>query len=449
MKRRDLIRGAVASLAFAPVWDARADETEEDIEGEILSSMEEEFRLLGGRSVDGVSSLAQQEANVAPDGRFVVPALAPELSDVLRKGVRYWRLPSNERQLAPLWSKRDANPDLFHLKGVSGPRTQSFTLDVGLLQKLAKAYAFPALNGRVIVGLRGATLASEEQDSGWARSHAVRLAEPDHVNFRCLMGIVSVERGDKGDKGRIRLFQASTVPQAANMFAAMQTGGWGTSLLPAGRYQFVSGTHKATSRWKQPGALQNQSRYVSLRSPRDLDYDPTSLWDVWTYGAAHNIHAAGRRRRNPLFDSAGCQVIPGGYNRSRTRSYGPWRTFQIEAGLADTKGRALSAKRPYEYMLFTGFEAALAYHDRAYDRLRPGSIDALESKRVRRLQTRLFRLPAPNAKDGPAVQAYRSFLREKRPRPDGDFGALTSLAVLLYQKAFSEFEQPMGPVEVG
>ena len=387
IRRRDFVSGAIAGLTLGtPISGWTQDESEDledDMEAEILSSLEEELSELGGAGVVGLQAAATSESMISPEGEFVhhVPKLSAKLSASLSKRVRYWRLSKDDRVVYPSWTARDDNPDLFHTKEFGQPKSSKFRLDVPLLLKLAKANSLTVNKGqRFIFGLRGARLLSGRLDSKWSKSIDIEVVEPDHVRLKCLVGVCALD-SRKPNTGFIRLFKASTVPQASNIYAAMYTSGWGCSLLPAGKYRLISGVHKSRSRWRQPAALRNMDKYICLRSPRDLEYNPTNIWDVWTYGAAHNVHAAGRRRRVPFFDSSGCQVIYGGYTRDRKRGLGAWRTFQQAAGLVDRRGRPQQYGRPYDYILLPALEAALAYHgdlsfDRSYQRLRPGSTGA-------------------------------------------------------------------------
>ena len=468
-KRRYLLKGAIASVLFSQSGQAFAKEEETDleaIEDEIASSIEEELRLLDGKKVEGLLVNTGDDVSapkwlqsiippiypdinpiVSPTAAFrrQMPALDSRLSKKLRQKVRYWRMSSRQRLLSPRWPKLNENPDLFFLSNVKKAYHGMFSLDWALLKRLMTANAFPEVSGQILIGLRGAQLVSSKYDSGWARSHEIRVAEPDHINFRCLVGVCDIR------SKQIRLFRASTVPQTANMFAAMLYDGLGTSLLPTGFYTYVSGTHKQTSKYRQPGALCNREKYIVLRSPRNLSYDPTIESNVWTYGYAHNIHAAGARKTNPLFDSAGCQVIPGGYYPSRRKSFGAWNRFQDAVGLIDNQGDFLKKGSEYRYMLLTGMEAAMAYNGgkefaKNYRPLRPGSV----GPRVELLQKRIyreFRRDLRRTKTYVQSEAQR-YLKEQKLVVDGSFDTKTGWAILLYQKE-RLYKHPMGLIALG
>ena len=452
MRRRELLKNASAALLGLPGLPASvfANDRPVTIEDEIQSSVEEELRLVGGQQIGGLRQRAENQSFVTmttklKDLAHRVPTLNADVRRRIAEKVRYWDLSPKVRQPTN-WMRPTANPDIFHVTDFGPPTDSSFTLTVGLLRRLAKANAIQ-LGDFYIFGLRGAHMQSTKLDSDWRRSIDITVIEPNHIDLRCLIGVCDVRRN------RLRLFRASTVPQVASMHAAFASHGWGASLLPAGKYRFKSGTHKATSRLRQPGALINLGPYVSLRTPRDLVYDPTHQFDVWTYGFAHNIHAAGRSNRNPQFDSAGCQVIPGGYDGDRIKGWGPWLEFQKAAGLANQAGYPSKRGREYDYFLMPAYEAALFDHGdsaflNAYHRIRPGS----KGERVRSVQQVIFKRLVASSK-GPTMDAAsaeaQSRLSRMRLRADGDFGALTSFAVLLDQFSTSPQSDPIGPVAVG
>ena len=461
-ERRYLLKGAIASILFAQSGQAFAEETDlEAIEDEIASSIEEELRILNGQKVEGLFFDSEVDTLMSSAKWFksIVPPIYPEINPIvsptngfrreispldqglsrqLRRKVRYWRMTKQQRVMEPRWPKLAENPDLFFLSDVAKNYHTTFSLDWSLLKRLMEANAFPEVSGRILIGFRGAQLVSSSDDSGWAKSHEIRVVEPNHINFRCLVGVCNI------DTKQIRLFRASTVPQTANMFAAMLYDGLGTSLLPTGFYKYISGTHKQTSKYKQPGALRRMDKYIVLRTPRVMNYDPTIKSNVWSYGYAHNIHAAGVRRTNPLFDSAGCQVIPGGYYPSRRRSFGAWHRFQEVVGLVDKRGAFLRKGVDYNYVLLTGMEAAMAYNGgrefaREYRPLRPGSV----GPRVEQLQKRIYgELRRTKRRQLSEAQRY---LNQQKAVVDGKFDTRTGWALLLYQKE-KLYRNPMGLV---
>jgi hypothetical protein len=226
------------------------------------------------------------------------------------------------------------------------------------------------------------------------------------------------------------LFQSSTVPAVAHIYTSLADQGYGTSLLPTGLYAYGAGSHRASKPDRiQRGALLLSGEQVVLRTAKDLSFDVLADTTAWTRGSKHNIHSAGRPDR---YDSAGCQVIPGGYEGAgRMKAHGRWGDFRKAAGLVDADGVPIAddTRPTFQYMLLTGREAALAYRGGApfatYRRLRPGST----GEAVKKLQEALVK-EAPDAVPGLSA--------------DGDFGARTAFAVLLSKgRNFGAFTSPV------
>jgi hypothetical protein len=302
------------------------------------------------------------------------------------------------------------------------PYDLGFEIDASTLAFLASrnSFFFSDQQPVRIIGLRGCVLPDGQLDSGWGLKHALTLAEPDHINRQCIIGLW------RSESGEIRLFAASTVPQASNMFRALKRKGDSSSLLPTGLYRYSAGTHNASSKHnrQQPGALRVAQKYVVLRTTQDLTYNVFSDQNYWTQGTFHNIHAATVGKINPHFDSSGCQVIRGNYTSDRRKGTEQWGTFQREIGTAGTDGTVLTSSGGgvYEYMLLTGLEAALYFHNysnfqRNYARLRPGS----SGENVLDLRRRL-------------IQRIPFVLGNDMPPPSTNFDWQTSFAVLMAHK---------------
>jgi endonuclease G len=304
----------------------------------------------------------------------------------------------------------------------------SFQLSAAVLNTLAARNHFTVNEARpvLIFGLRGCKLANGGKSAPWALTHDLEAIDPTHLETRCVMGVLR-----KSD-GMITLFQASTVPAVAAVYKSSgAANGGGTSVLPTGLYAYRIGDHRAAYPTRiQRAALLIQGEYCVLRTTDDLTYDAFSEGDAWTRGSLHNIHSGGSNTQR--YNSNGCQVIEGGYQgESRRSAWGPWGDFRAAAGLVDADGAPLPAEsRPsYQYMLLTGREAALAYQggaafNNAYWRLRHGS----GGDRVMALQQRLF----------------STYTAIAGARADGDFGKLTSFAVLLDKKeSEGEFTSPI------
>lgn len=449
MERRGFLAGVAASAIAAPQigWAKKPKHGGDDLaemEADVAASSDAELLELGGKRLPGtVGAAAQSTTGVGDEYYHDIPALDEELRALLASETPYWRIPEAQRPV-PRWPVRSRDPDTWLLSDSAVPADPGFSLDAALLRELFAANAFALRDAPVhLFGLRGATLVDGEGlDSGWAASHAVRAAIPDHVDRQCLIGVW------RASDDALRLFSASTVPQVANVYRQLPSGGWGVSLLPCGLYNFVSGTHNKDSPGPpdlprpQPGALLNRTgRYVVLRAttptgdaPGVLSYDPFSPHNAWTVGAGHNLHSAGLGTTPLRFDSSGCQVIRGRYNTERTRGTDQWLAFQIAAGLADATGRPSADERPYDYALLPALEALLLDRGdpdfvRGYQRLRPGS----RGPRVRAMREQL-------AREVPLV------LGKPPPAPGDTFDWMTSFAVLQWYKADPDTRENAGIV---
>lgn len=308
---------------------------------------------------------------------------APPLDDALKELIarkRYWDIEDADRPV-PNWPNLLRAPDYRHLEGFGQPIAETFELTAEALVFLAERNSFQFADRRAVrvFGLRGCALSAPEEARPFAAAHSLRVQTPGHLSCECVMGVWRPE------DNMIAVFRASTTPSASNIFKALPAAGYGASLLPTGKYRYRAGTHKASDPKKaQTGALLMDQDYVVLRTTDDLSFDPYQAGDVWTRGAAHNIHSSGRFRDGPdVFDSAGCQVVRGYYDlNDRTRCNGPWAAFRRDAGLVDPSGAPTAEEAPgagsFEYMLLTGQEAALAASKEpgfmeGYYRLRPGS----------------------------------------------------------------------------
>ena len=437
MHRRHLLAGfaGIAAWPQLAVAGGRGRDRADDIEADIAASVTAELVAFDGRRARGTRTpLTESMTSAGRDYMQHVPQLDEATQQALATGSRYWRLEAEQRPPARVLSA-DRHPDTWHLRDYDAPADDGFEVDAALLTALAEANAFPMSDAPIrLFGLRGATLLHGEASTDWGPRHALQRAEPDHVERRCVIGTWRTA------DDQIRLFSASTVPQIANMFAVLRTQGWGASLLPTGQYTYVSGTHNRSTSRPQPGALRNASTYVSLRAtlatgdPKSIAYDPWDPYNAWTYGSAHNIHAGGSGRHFPRFDSAGCQVIQGGYNKTRTAGWGAWRTFQHSAGLVDDDGAAGEEGRAYTYMLLTGRDAWLRYHAdagfvRDYQRLRPGS----QGPRVQAMRTEL-------------AAAHPQILGTDTPAPGPEFDAMTAFLVLHAYRADPNVQEHVGVV---
>jgi hypothetical protein len=430
MHRRGLVISGASALGLAAVGCNRgaSSQAEEptaavlpDVDDEADTSLFQELSELAGGSVPGVGGqIEQSRGDIFTDpfnnAVWQAPPLSPELEELVRTS-RYWSLPEAGRP-TPGWADARAT-DYHHLSDFARPSEEAFELRAETLAFLAQRNHFAFSDRRPVrlFGLRGAALESGAEEAPWASSHRIRSQAPDHVSCRCLLGVW------RPSDGQIALFRASTAPAVSNMFKSLRTRGGGTSLLPTGLYAYRAGPHKRAYPDRiQRGALLIEGQYVVLRTPEDLSYDPFQPNDIWTRGAAHNIHSAGEWRTPQVYDSAGCQVVRGKYNAERTRGVGPWGAFQTAAGLLDDQGAPIAEEAPgsgtFQYMLLTGHEVALV-----------ASGDETFRSTYRRIRF---------GSSGEAVQAHKERLRtlypDARISAHARFDMWTSFMTLINQK---------------
>jgi hypothetical protein len=429
MHRRGLLLSGAALLVQA-CGSGGGQAEGRDVDDEAMSSMLEEYNeLLGAGDVPGIGGAIDARRFPAGASRgdiftdpFVnaewnAPPLTPELTEVLRNA-RYWSVPETSRP-APVWAAGPQAPDYQHLDEFAPPQAE-FELTAATLAFLAErnAFVFRDRQSVRIFALRGCSLADDAEDVPWASAHRVQLATPDHLSCKCLLGVW--RQGD----GQIALFRSSTVPAVSNMFKSLRTEGAGASLLPTGLYRYRAGSHKRTSPTAiQRGALLIEGEYVVLRTPDDLSYNPFQPNDIWTRGAAHNIHSAGVWSRPDVYDSAGCQVVRGGYTTDRLRAEGSWARFREAAGLVGADGAAVAPEAAgegsYDYMLLTGQEAALHASGSnefisEYRRIRPGSSgDAVRAEK-QRLRITLPNTPLSDTDRFDMWTAFATLMEQKR-----------------------------------
>jgi hypothetical protein len=442
LTRRGMMAGALVSGCAALGAEAFGQDITGDNETEALidEAIVDEIVIIGPRSRNALpmagdmpTAPPESAKSIIADGRRYLTPIPDEAFRGALAGNQYWSLPEASRP-KPKWAERARGMDTFHLGDLAQKAPSGFDLDASTLAALAQHNHFTFQDDQTprLFGLRGCALASADAQTDWAKRHSLRLVEPDHVHLRCLIGIW------RPTDGEIKLYRASTVPQVSAMYKMLADKGWGASLLPTGFYRFAVGTHLASRpASRQRAALRNASEYVVLRTTQDLAYDPYEPHDVWTFGAAHNIHSTPVRADLSRFGSNGCQVIPGGYSGpNRTQSFGVWRDFQVSTGLIRADGSFASAQGgvPSEYMLLTGYDAALAARGgsdfNTFWRLRPGSKGAA----VQTLQTRLIS-EVKTAFGRPLVRT-------------GKIDLATSIAILVDNKHKDGINEYAGPIVV-
>lgn len=262
----------------------------------------------------------------------------------------YWW--SKPNKTFPVWPERDKALDYIHTSNFS-PQKGKFQFSANDLDFLVQRNHFRVSTESrfTVFGLRGCSIAKNQNQTAWSQSHSLELKQPDHMNMNCVIGIWN------RDQKKIILFRGSTVPEVTHMFLYIMKLA-GSNLLPTGHYLYKEGTHRPTSINPQFGALrQADKNVVVLRSPTDLSYDISHEYELWDIGMPYdNIHAAYfyGTKSNPRYSSAGCQVIEGSHVNRNSR--GPWSVFQRELGLMNNPRN----KSSYSYVLFTGEEANLA-----------------------------------------------------------------------------------------
>ncbi len=432
---------AVNGLSTAVETHAGADDDGSlfDIELEIATSVFEEFDALENEEIDCLQCVRIDpnapviESEIYDTGSGAaylakVPYLSDARTDEITKRSKYWRL--EDTGFAPQWLSNKQQPDYVHLRDFAMPGDPDFTVDATLLSFLAERNSFHFKDRRPVrlIGLRGCVIPDGNVDTGWGASHKLMLTTPDHIHYRCVMGVW------RPADNQLRFFAASTVPQVANMYCVLREAarGWGCSLLPTGLYRYRAFPHKKSRPENtQYGSLFADRKYVVLRSAGDLVYDVYGAHDYWTIGSAHNIHAASAAAlepalNHPAFDSSGCQVILGYYEKpNRYKAHGPWNEFRRAAGTVTgpddmpVPEETQIGNGTFEYMLLTGLEAAHAFHSTSgfhdtYYRLRHGS----RGEPVIRAQRRLY-------------GEYETIAGKPAPRSaDGDFGATMTYAAL-------------------
>lgn len=287
----------------------------------------------------------------------------------------------------------------------------------------------------IVFGLRGCTLADEAQAPVVGNRVMLREVEPDHLTFKCVIGVW------RRTSGELTVFRASTVPAAYFMYGYAtemtyikggQTLFVRANMMPTGVYRYVVGTHAGN----QPRALRLDQRvtvqrlqFVRNTNDRAPYVFGHSTRDVWSPPANvnDNLHAAVYDAPEmPFawkFSSAGCQVIPGAFVADANAPGGrrPVRDFAAFRQALERHDGSLEDGRAYRYVLATGRELRLhaertalggSQTDLALARLRPGSRHPRGPDLVAALSSRLSEGPTPGVEfDAHAAYAYTRWLR--------------------------------------
>jgi N-acetylmuramoyl-L-alanine amidase len=357
----------------------------------------------GARARYGTPFALFQRIRTAPPDSFALGAKEPDDRDWYSEEDL-----SPERGVAPqtaspdaTWAKAHESPDYRHLRGLADPSSRPpFAFRAEHLRHLCElnSFALDAGGDELLFGLRGCRLASPEGQP--ARVLWLREDEPDHYDFRCVLGVW------RRSTGELCAFSGSTVPDRRHMERQRVAGaGHLCNLLPTGCYTYRVGHHRAVE-----GAFILQTPTVVLRAIEGRGYTSSSHFEQDR--PADNIH--------PAFDgitpfaSAGCQTLPGRWS-AKDGHVGSWARFRALAGLDNDDHAGWG--RSYSYVLLTGREARLAStlsQPAALARLRFGS----SGRGVEALQSALARLGQPMA-----------------GACEGQLDAATSMAWIEYQRA--------------
>lgn len=243
------------------------------------------------------------------------------------------------------------NPDTWHLPAEAADNAFNLTSDV-VEQIIACGAYEPEFgdHGKLILSIRGARLTQGGNSSEDQGSINITPVNPDHTNFRCLIGVY-----DRPTK-KLSLYAASTVPFRTGVLSYYNLFNFGSgvnaNLLPTGCYEHCVGTHfgsrvvRGVLRQGNGPNPENASQVTVLRTRNDVVYGSKDFWH--NTKPSDNIHPAFGTTR---FSSLGCQTVRGSYDANGVSS-DEWKMFKRKAGFnADNQGVR------YDNVLTTGLEA--------------------------------------------------------------------------------------------
>jgi hypothetical protein len=297
------------------------------------------------------------------------------------------------------WPSDDTkSPDYRHIAATPlGKQLKGAASDVSAetLRLLLAANAFEpiALNDKVVVILRGATMAAEAPAQNVDR---IRIIDkrPDHRTFDSVYIV-----WDRST-GKLSGFTGSTVPNANFMRAAFksyfgESTTTSANLISTGSYGYRVGQHgggRILGAFRLGSHPAEDGGPVAVRrSYNDLTYDVTDRWDVAT--PYNNLHPAYSLTQ---FSSAGALTIRGVFKDNRHSA--DFAGFRGALGLDATTHSAKDNDKPITMTILTGLDAIIAaaiaatkpemsrqQRDLHILRLRPGS----RSEHVKKLQAAL------------------------------------------------------------
>lgn len=312
-----------------------------------------------------------------------------------------WRTPG-----AVKWvSNYQNNPDTWHLPDQAEGRT--FALTSNIIEKAIELGAYQpqfSTDETLIVGIRGARLASGQNAELNQSSISLTEQKPDHRTFRCVIMVY------KKVSQTLSAFRASTVPNRGGIAAQYNKengyGGYAANMLPTGCYELCVGTHYGSM--TVPNVLRlgtgptvgDALRVTTLRTINDGIYGTADFWDNCI--PKDNIHPA-FSAYSADFSSLGCLTIPGTYNGQHR---GQWSVFRKEAGFDGQNDRG----KTYNLLLTSGMELSAIESATANNM---SSNDANQMARLTRLS---------HGSQGEKVKTLQQTLGITA---DGDFGAKT------------------------
>jgi hypothetical protein len=243
------------------------------------------------------------------------------------------------------WPDPDHAPDFAWIAGVEAP------VQIKLSPKTFEAlfrlnrYAPSREAGVIAFALRGATL--DDGHSAIKRDVvALTVAEPNHRNFRCVIGFYYHE------EGKISAFTGSTVPCRKAVFGSKH-GGDPSNMLPTGLYAYYVWRHKtlkpALRLAKSETDLETGGRATVLRNSADLMLDTSDIFSPSS--PLDNVHCSYYLDENAdlgaQFSSWGCLTVRG----TKAPSH-EWAMFQSVLNDVGLKSRV-------DLILTTGKEASI------------------------------------------------------------------------------------------
>jgi hypothetical protein len=274
------------------------------------------------------------------------------------KLVPYWSQEDAQKRLLVEWATDADSYDYAHLQGLPFDGSAfEITAQTFLRYMELCSYEFDTGAPKLLFGLRGCQLDNSANAAPFKSKHQVREVVPDHVHFRCLMGVLDRQRGE------LALFTASTVP-VVDLMAEMIKRKSGCNMMPTGLHRYSVGPHKGI---KQPGAFRQQQGLWVRRTTESLLYSTRRRGNQWDdldgnlpYNNIHSASFAPNRSTAPFFSSAGCQVVKGSYTENKV-PVGPWAEFRTSAGLSPRPtvspgGATEDDGKKFDYVLATGRE---------------------------------------------------------------------------------------------